>query len=557
MMINKYKDRLWFSMALNAVLLIFHLCLYLPTWDTNDDVAIQSFFIGTKGIRDPHGVYIHIWLGRLFCRLYEWNDRIPWYPLAQYILIYCSLVVICWVLIRRLKQASWIWLIILLVSLSSFECYINVQFSKTTAVVCVAGLLLLFYALSQEKLSPAAYLAGLVFCAIGSMYRYTQFQCEIFLFAPLAVYLFLEIMHKGREERARKLGLCILTAFLTLGLGYGLQLINKKAYTSEEWRAYMTYNHARAVLSDYGLPDFEKNRAAYEALGIDETAYKLFEAWTHADSDKITTDVMKSIADLSPSKDVFSRKFIMQFLKKIPAGLMKTAYFRLYVLFLLCWLIRGRRRPQEFLTVLLQIVLVSVLYLYFFYLGRYLRPRVDFGIWITLAAGILWMIDSEKAFLKGRTGLILFTALFLLTQYHYRDDLRSNQEEKVQTFARRKEIVQAIHDDPDHLYLTKAYTITLAKAYNVWDVIPYGILENQYALGGWGTGMPANNAILERYDIGNPFPDMIDNETVYLMDEDIELTTAYLRKWYDPDAEAIPVKKMGPYEVYQIVTEAP
>ena len=53
----------------------------------------------------------------------------------------------------------------------------------------------------------------------------------------------------------------------------------------------------------------------------------------------------------------------------------------------------------------------------------------------------------------------------------------------------------------------------------------------------------------------NPYPDMIGNERVLLIDSDVERTLAYLQKYYDPEAWAEPVEPLSSQtglSIYQI-----
>lgn len=553
-MIERIKNSIWFSVFINAGFLIFYLLLYYPVWDTNDDVGMQTFLVGAKGIRDAHAVYLHIWLGKLFCALYSFNQNIPWYPLAQYALIFCSLTAISWVLIRTLKQTTYLWIVILLISVCAYEGYIDIQFTKTAGLACAGGLILLFYALSQKKLPLCPYLTGLCLCTLSAMYRFNQFQCEIAMFGALAVYFFICILQGKKEDRFKKLSFCFITAALVLVLGYGSRFVHKQAYTSEEWQAYSRYNFARATLIDYGMPDFDKNKEAFEALGVDRPAYLLFSKWTHMDSEKFTTEVMEQMMEIQNRNVTVDKDFCIRFIRRVPRGFLKILTFWIYAVVLVCWLIRGRHGFKEILTVLIQVITVFVMYFYFFYLGRYLLNRVDAGIWIALTIGLLWLMNNEKPFLNHKINICLFAALFLLTQYNCRGMLRVNQAEKIDKEARRRKVVEAIHDDPDHLYLTKANTISLAKAYGVWDNIPYGIFANQFTLGGWAAPTPLYMTILDHYHVNNPFRDMIDNDSIYLIDNEIDVTVEYFRSWYDETITAEQVDKLGPYYVWKIVT---
>ena len=95
----------------------------------------------------------------------------------------------------------------------------------------------------------------------------------------------------------------------------------------------------------------------------------------------------------------------------------------------------------------------------------------------------------------------------------------------------------------------------MSRAYGVFDAVPFGIADNIYPLGGWGAETPVFKSVLKRYGIGNPMRDMIDNESVYIVDDNIDTTVAYLRKWYAPDAKAEKVRETGGRSIYKIVTE--
>ena len=64
-------------------------------------------------------------------------------------------------------------------------------------------------------------------------------------------------------------------------------------------------------------------------------------------------------------------------------------------------------------------------------------------------------------------------------------------------------------------------------------------------LGGWSLYHPSIEHVLEAYNLENPYPDMIGNERVLLIDSDVERTLAYLQKYYDPEAWAEPVEPLS------------
>ena len=117
---------------------------------------------------------------------------------------------------------------------------------------------------------------------------------------------------------------------------------------------------------------------------------------------------------------------------------------------------------------------------------------------------------------------------------------------------KERDTIEQVGSDKDHLYLTKVGTLSFSKAYGVMDPLPYKIADNIYPLGGWGSATPAYTRVLKNYGVDNPFRDMIGNENIYLADNDIDVTLAYLRKWYKSDAEAEQVKTVNGQKIYRI-----
>ena len=52
--------------------------------------------------------------------------------------------------------------------------------------------------------------------------------------------------------------------------------------------------------------------------------------------------------------------------------------------------------------------------------------------------------------------------------------------------------------------------------------------------------------------IRNPYRDGINNNRIYLADDDIDLTLKYIQEYYEPSAQAVFVKTVGNVNLYQI-----
>lgn len=116
-----------------------------------------------------------------------------------------------------------------------------------------------------------------------------------------------------------------------------------------------------------------------------------------------------------------------------------------------------------------------------------------------------------------------------------------------------RKIAEKIARDKEHLYLNKAVGFSYSDAYDVFDVIPQGISENVFTLGGWTCGMPSNQEKLDRFAIKNVYEDSVNNDSVYIIDKDITTTIQYIQDYYCDEAKAEYVRNIETYPVYRLV----
>ena len=89
------------------------------------------------------------------------------------------------------------------------------------------------------------------------------------------------------------------------------------------------------------------------------------------------------------------------------------------------------------------------------------------------------------------------------------------------------------------------------------ETAPAGFADKIVLLGGWSLYHPSIEHVLENWGIENPYPDMIDNPRVLLIDKDIERTVEYLQKYYEPSARAEKLEELSAetgLEIYRIVS---
>ena len=548
--INKHKKKFWFSLLVNGALLLLLLLIFRPKYETNDDMGILCMVSGVKRGADAHLVYINYVLGKLLVWCYQAAGGVPWYALIQYGVLLGAFTAITYVCLNKIESRNVIWILAAVLTAFSFEAYIRIQYTKTAGILSAAGLFLFCYAVTSKEKFKQRLLSSIFLCAFGFMYRNVQFFAEAALMSaagiPVLFLCFRQLKEKKNTILVQGLTGCVVLA-VVLG---GLFAADKLAYRSEVWQDYLAYNTVRTELYDYGFPDYESHKETYDALQIDENAFKLYKQWNHGDSEKMSTEVMESIASAKPEKTV-NKKLISGYLHLFPVKFFTIAVFNIFLMVFLYSFLTGTFSRESVLSLVFEAVMIMLLYFYLYYQGRYLYNRVDVGIWLAASLVVIWNYNQgngKYACVEGAVLAVLALAV-CVSQGSWVSRLRVNAKED---YSKMRAFIEELHSDQEHLYLTKMGTVSFAKAYGVFDVIPKGMADNLYPLGGWTANTPVYTEVLEKYGVVNPFRDMIGNEKIYLVDKEIDRTMEYLHTYYDADAEAEEVAVNGKTGIYQI-----
>lgn len=159
---EKRTQREWI-LGINAVFLIFLVVIMRPVFETNDDLTIVEMVSGAWNIQDAHVVYQNYLLGKLYVLLYSLTKCVPWYGLIQFVFLWLAFSTIVYVIMKRLPKELGITLSILVLCFFGYECYIKMQYTKTAGVLTIAGILLIFYASTEEIRSKKLLISGIAF----------------------------------------------------------------------------------------------------------------------------------------------------------------------------------------------------------------------------------------------------------------------------------------------------------------------------------------------------------------------------------------------------------
>ena len=551
---QKYRK---ISVALISNLLILGAmaAVMRPSFETNDDIVFAELGSGLRGVKDAHLVFQNYGLGMIYRFLYGVTGRLPWYTIVQYMILFAAFTVVTYVLISRLGEISGLCLFVILACGFGYEGYIHLQFTKTAGIAAAAAVFLLLHLLEQEKYSWWGIAGGILLAVIAYMYREDQFWASCGLMAGAGV-LFLFNLRKYRNKKLRRIGICVLTFGVLLLSVFGVDRWDSSKYRSAEWKEYQEFNQLRSELLDYGFPDYDSNQEIYEELGISREAYKLYKSWNFNDTEKFDTEVMKKLVDLKQKRPLTIRT-VTAFLRRFPSDLLRMPMFYFFAVFAVLWLLCGKKDVFSVISVLAECLLLVAVYFYLYYQGRYMVNRVDVGLWFSACLVMLWIFSSgEVRYMNTKVSVLLCMICVALGQFMMYKDWRLATSSIPEARVSQRAVLETIGTDKEHTYLAKSGMLSEIVCYGPFDRMPENLLDNVYWFGGWECRTPGYTRAMEVHGIINPYRDVVNNENIYLVDDNIDLTLKYIRQYYAENAEAVFVKTIGNVDVYQITDDS-
>lgn len=551
---QKYRK---ISVALISNLLILGAmaAVMRSSFETNDDIVFAELGSGLRGVKDAHLVFQNYGLGMIYRLLYGVTGRLPWYTIVQYMILFAAFTVVTYVLISRLGEISGLCLFVILACGFGYEGYIHLQFTKTAGIAAAAAVFLLLYLLEQEKYSWWGIAGGILLAVIAYMYREDQFWASCGLMAGAGL-LFLFELRKYRNKKLRRLGICVLTFGVLLLSVFGVDRWDSSKYRSAEWKEYQEFNQLRSELLDYGFPDYDSNQEIYEELGISREAYELYKSWNFNDTEKFDTEVMKKLVDLKQKRPLTIRT-VTAFIRRFPSDLLRMPMFYFFAVFALLWILCGKKDVCSVISVLAECLLLVAVYFYLYYQGRYMVNRVDVGLWFSACLVMLWIFSSgEVRHMNTKVSVLLCMICVALGQFMMYTDWRLATSSIPEARVSQRAVLETIGTDKEHTYLAKSGMLSEIVCYGPFDRMPENLLDNVYWFGGWECRTPGYTRAMEVHGIINPYRDVVNNENIYLVDDNIDLTLKYIRQYYAENAEAVFVKTIGNVDVYQITDDS-
>lgn len=552
--IRTNRRKVWFSILLNAIYLCLLLLILRPRYETNDDLSLQNFVNLSRGVQDPWTRTSSYLFGWILSIAYRITLQLPWYTLFLYALIFISLTVITNYVLNFDDGYLGGALAAILMTSIGYEGYIILNFTRVSGLAAAAGTLLIIRGMRGKKVRIFSLLLGSLGVFAGYIVRPQSAIAACGCASAAGIYLLLSLRkdaEKGKRwKRFFRYILCLIPVLVLLA---GAKAVNQhELKISPERQQYYTYGNARITLMDHGFPSYKTNKEAFETLGINRNAWKLYNRWDFYDPEKMSEDTMLQIAKLQPEYH-FSLETIKDFFKKYPEKNFENPVFLTYLLVLVLCILFGRVGAREVLTILYQIIVSGALFLYMFYIRRYGVVRVDVGLWWGCIIGILPVLEHSRKKMNGRAALLLFVFVLLFAQKDWNIDYRRQTKSERDRQINFQNYTSMLSNDTSHLYIVQTNRFFPDKAYAPFDRIPKDALANITTLGGWSAMSIPFKTVYDRYGITNPFRDMIGSEKVRLVTDDPSMILQYLHDYYDPDCSVKQVGMIGKNNIYEIL----
>lgn len=298
---NKKTADILISIGIVGAFFAFMLSRYTFTLQS-DDAQMRAIASGAfTGHTDGHLVFMKYVLGVFISSLYKVFPEYNCYGIFFFGLIAGVMVLYC---TYFLEERSYFQAILFgaLFIIIIIPLILELNFTYSAVIV---GSLALFYQIIDNynsKKSKVFFVLSLWLCYC---IRYEVF----FMMLP---FLLLDVVYKiilhtsDRKVFIKELAkpyLCVLILLLIT------VIVEKTAYSSEEWRKFIEYNNNRTQVIDYSdWPGYAENQDMYLKYGIDENKYELLDysrlSISGVDMESLMNDVVKVLKQEKTAQEI-------------------------------------------------------------------------------------------------------------------------------------------------------------------------------------------------------------------------------------------------------------
>lgn len=513
-----------------------------PYYGSNDEFTLAAIASGAYGSYTQYFIYLHSAFGWILKCFYMLFPSVNCYTIVMYGLIFLSLSAIGCIWITRWKKIGAV-MAVMLVLAGLSPLYVELQYTKTAAVVTAAGYVLLFIGGQKAEKWKKAFVQalGILLLLLGSWIRFQSFGMVSILAFGFWLARAVRVL-KTREWKQFLVCDC-LPCIIAFSCVFGsIAAENVLVYTpGSQEKHYREYDKARQRLLDYGVPEWDDYQAEYEALGLTRTDVINLEKWLIADYDRYTADTFNAIVAFRQDRP-FQWEYLLDYLRIL---IMKP----LFLLGAFGWLLwfaasfRKKKDLPEYVVVFWPGIALLGVYLYFIKIYRVLPIVVTacllmfvIFIWSAVQERIFeqWedQLEGKRFAAAGMAGVILTAGLGVNMLIRPLGQPSLQQSEESVAF---RNLYDTITKNKNVFYAFDPVSNTgVELGYSIFEKLPDDYLTNIFTLGGWETESPQIVDNLEKYDCRSLLTGLYtSDQAVLISDTMLEHIMLHLQDIYD------------------------
>ena len=513
-----------------------------PYYGSNDEFTLAAIASGAYGSYTQYFIYLHSAFGWILKCFYMLFPSVNCYTMVMYGLIFLSLSAIGCTWITRWKKIGAV-MAVMLVLAGLSPLYVELQYTKTAAVVTAAGYVLLFIGGQKAEKWKKAFVQalGILLLLLGSWIRFQSFGMVSILAFGFWLARAVRVL-KTREWKQFLVSDC-LPCIIAFSCVFGsIAAENVLVYTpGSQEEHYREYDKARQRLLDYGVPEWDDYQAEYEALGLTRTDVINLEKWLIADYDRYTADTFNAIVAFRQDRP-FQWEYLLDYLRIL---IMKP----LFLLGAFGWLLwfaasfRKKKDLPEYVVVFWPGIALLGVYLYFIKIYRVLPIVVTacllmfvIFIWSAVQERIFeqWedQLEGKRFAAAGMAGVILTAGLGVNMLIRPLGQPSLQQSEESVAF---RNLYDTITKNKNVFYAFDPVSNTgVELGYSIFEKLPDDYLTNIFTLGGWETESPQIVDNLEKYDCRSLLTGLYtSDQAVLISDTMLEHIMLHLQDIYD------------------------
>ncbi|MDD2969701.1 MAG: hypothetical protein PHT21_09080 [Lachnospiraceae bacterium] len=588
---NRITRADWIAALFTVVLIVITGILFDYYYNLNDDMLMKDLTSGLyTGTPEGHNIQMLFPVSFLLSLPYHLISGFSWYGIFYLVCNYSCIFLI----IRRIMQKTHSkWAIASLVALGitflgAFFLWdlILIQYTVTSAIL---GSTAIFLFLTNKSLDQTESISSFI------KMNLTSIVLVILAFLVRSEMLLLLIPYIGvaglvkwsREERPFST-LNFKKYFSVIGLmATGILigfLLNRAAYSSEEWKEFNAFFDNRTQLYDYQkIPPYTGNEEFYQELGLAESQQKLLENYNFGLDEKIDSKIMGEIATYAASiRELNTKQRIVEAVKGYYRQLVKewklpdwdVLILGLYGIGLICVFFCKstlRRKFDHTAAYAILFGIRSIIWIYLHY-GERMPLRLTHSVYIAeclILTAFLLNLNEElqdhtytRVQKSNKMNILVVTVITLLCLVNLRPGMDQLHTEIVRRETVNPEYLalqEYCRDHSDSYFLLDIYSV-VNYTEKVFESDEF-LIKNYDYMGGWGCKSPLYYDKLKTFQMDTMLNGILENNTVHLISK-ADSNMDWLKQYLDDmgyqaeifQTDVIQNQEQDIFHVYQVQT---